>query len=158
MSGSLPRSRRWQSSQYPFGAWQQPHHALIAPACRTNRAGESFEQRLDLVMVGAAIKYAGMHVGLRPAGKPFEEIWHEFRLQVADQPRADLGIDNAGRAAAKVDGSHSHRFIHRHQEISGSKYSALASKGLVKRLTQHDSDVLYGVMLVDIQIAMRFEF
>src|SRR5208282_4724477 len=62
-----------------------------------------------------------------------------------------------GRPPAKVHSSHSHCFVHRHQEIAGPESSAFAAEGLVKSLSEHDSNVFHCVMLIHVEIATRPE-
>ena len=54
-------------------------------------------------MIGAAIQNFCMDVCLGASCEAFEEIVHELRLQVSNQPNSYLGVHNHRRAAAKVD-------------------------------------------------------
>src|SRR5262249_42758088 len=48
--------------------------------------------------------------------------------------------------------------IHRQHEISGSINAAPVFQGLREKLTQHDPDVFYRVVLVDVEVALSVEF
>src|SRR5579863_3298365 len=66
---------------------------------------------------------------------------------------ADFCVNHGRGAPAKIHGGHSHRFVHRHQEISRAQDAAFAAQSFVEELTKHNTHILYGMVLVDIKIA-----
>jgi hypothetical protein len=123
----------------------------------TQSARKRFEHGLDLMMRGAAVKNAEMHIGAGGLREALEEIFGEFGLKITDARAGNLGVDNAERAATQIDGAGGERFIHGHQKISGAQNSALAAEGFLHRLAKGDSDVFDGVVLIDVQIASRVQ-
>ena len=99
-----------------------------------------------------------MHVGMRPARKSFEEIKNQFRLQIAHQPRLHLGVDHRRGASGKIHRRQTQSLIHRHHEISGAQNASLVAQGLGESLPQHDANIFDGVVLIDIEVAGRFQF
>ena len=99
-----------------------------------------------------------MDVGSRAARKSLKEICHQFGLQVAHQPRAHLGIDSEGSASAQIDGCNCKSLVHRHQEVSGAQNAALVAKGAIEGLAQRDAHVLDGMVLVNVEVSIAFEF
>ena len=142
----------------PFGGWQHLAQLLVARAGDAQRPRKGLEDGFDLVMVRAAVHRFDVHVGARAAREALKEIGDQFGLQIAHQPRAHLGVDGEGRAAAQVHGCNGQRFIHRHQKVSGAQDAALVAEGAVEGFAQRDADVLDGVVLVDIEIAVALEF
>jgi hypothetical protein len=50
----------------------------IARTCHPQSPSKRFEQRLDLVMIGAAIEHPGMYIGPRTSGKAFKKVMDQF--------------------------------------------------------------------------------
>src|ERR1700676_5473102 len=92
------------------------------------KLGQSFEERLDLVMAGSSIQNARMNIGARTARKPFKEVVHQFHLQISHTRSADFCIDYRGGASAKVDGRQTESFVHWHNEITGAQNTPAISQ------------------------------
>src|SRR6516225_6031818 len=90
-------------------------------------------------------------------GEALEEILDQFGLELPDGPRSEVRLDDAKRAAAKIDGCGGQCFVHGHQEISCAENAALRSERGVDRFTEGDADVLDGVVLVNLEIAGGLE-
>jgi len=78
-------------------------------------------------------------------------------LQIADQARADLGIDRKCDASTEIDGSDGKRLVHRHKEIAGAENAALVSKSAIEGFAQCNSDVLDRVVLIHVEIAVTLQ-
>jgi hypothetical protein len=109
------------------------------------------------MMAGASVEHPAVDVGARRRGEPFEEIGDQLTLQVADHADAQLEIDHRVRTAAEVDGGHRQRVVHRHDEVPGAVDPLSRAERLQRRLAERNADVLDGVMLIDIEIARRFQ-
>ena len=141
-----------------FGRGQHFAELFVARAGYAQGARKGLEDGLDLVMVRAAVHGLDVNVGAGAAGEAFEEVGDQFGLQVADQARANLGVNGEGGAAAQVDGGDGEGFVHRHEEVSGAQNAALVAECAVECLAERDADVFDGVMLIDIEIAVALEF
>src|SRR3974390_31563 len=108
-------------------------------------------------MVGAAVDGLDVNVSPGAAREAVEEIGNEFGLQVAHEPRADLGIHDNRAAATKVHGDDAQRLVHGHHEISGTQNAAFGAECRGEGLSKRDADVFYRVMLVDIKVARRLQ-
>ena len=58
------------------------------------------------------------------------------------------------RAPAKIDGGGGKGLVHGHQEISGAQNAAFVAERGVDRFAQSDADVLDGVVLVHVEVAL----
>ena len=58
---------------------------------------------------------------------------------------------------AEIESDDGERFIHGHDEVSGAVDALAIAERFREKLAEHDADVLDGVMLIDIQIALRFQ-
>src|SRR5215472_15817192 len=108
-------------------------------------------------MVGPPVERLEMNVGARPASKAFKEVCHQLRLQIAHEPRADPCVHYRGRAAAEIDRCQPQGHIHGHKKIAGAHDAAFIAERVVKRFTQNDANVLYCVVLIDVEIALGLE-
>jgi hypothetical protein len=97
-----------------------------------------------------------MHVRPRRLRKALEKILGKLRLEVADPRGGKSRLNNAKRPPAKIDGGCSKRFVHGHQEISGAQDSFFVSKRGSHCLTERNADILYGVVLIHVEITLRF--
>ncbi len=109
------------------------------------------------MVVRAAVHGFQVHVRARPPGEAVEEVLDQLALQVADQLGFHLGFDLAGDAPTQVHRRDAERFIHRHQEVARAVDAFLVAQGLVERFAERDADVLDGVVLIHIQIALAGE-
>src|SRR3984885_8910081 len=91
-------------------------------------------------------------------GKAFEEIKHQFRLQIAYSRCPDLGIDHGGNASPEIDGRQAESFVHGHEEITGAQDAAAIAQSTVEYFAQGDPNILHGVVLIDIQVARGCQF
>src|SRR5208283_4708727 len=145
------------TSKDSFRAWQHASELTVFGAGHAERPRKSLEQRFDLVMVRAPVNYLGMNVGFCAAREAVEEVSHEFCLEIAHQTRSDLGINHGGPAPAEIDGDHAQSFVHRHHEISRAQDATLTAQRLGEGLAERDADVLDGVVLVHVEIAVRMK-
>ena len=123
----------------------------------TRSARERLEDRLDLVMAGAPVEHLDVNVGPRPLREALEEVLHELRLEIAHPGDLELQIDHRVRPPAKIDGGDSERLVHRHHEVPGAIDAAAGAERLSDRLAERDPDVLDGVVLVHVEIAVRLQ-
>ena len=59
--------------------------------------------------------------------------------------------------ATKINGGGRERFVHGHQEIAGAEDASLVAQRGVDGFAERNADVLDGVMLVHVQIALGCE-
>ena len=57
-------------------------------------------------------------------------------------------------AAAEIDGDDANRFVHRHDEVAGAVDAAARAERGLDGFAERDPDVLDGVVLVDVEIAL----
>jgi len=108
-------------------------------------------------MVRAAVHGLYVYIGARAACEALEEIRHEFRLQIAYKPGAHLGV--TAKAARPL---RSTAAMARVSSIGMRKYpvaqdATLSPRARSKASPSADAYVLYGVMLVHIEIAIALE-
>ena len=109
------------------------------------------------MVVGAAIQNPSVDIGSGSTSEAFEEVRNEFGLQVPNEAHPHFCIDHGRTPAAEVDCGEPESFVHGHKEISRTQNAPFAAEGLIKCLAEHDSDILYSMVLVDIQVAVCFE-
>jgi hypothetical protein len=104
------------------------------------------------VVIRSPIKNLGVNVGPCRAGETFEEIVHQFGLQVSHQPGANFCLDHRCGASAEVHGNHCKRLVHRHHEVSGPHDPAAASQCTIEGFPHGYTNVLNRVVLIDIKV------
>ena len=109
------------------------------------------------MMRRASVQHAEMDIGAGGLREALKEIFGQLGLEIADEFRGDLGVADAVGSATEIDGGCGQRFVHRHQEISGAQDAALVAEGLHDRFTERDASIFDGVMLIDVEIAFRFQ-
>src|ERR1700722_5468365 len=92
------------------------------------------------------------------AGKAFEEITDQFRLQISYSRSTDLGIDHGGNAPPEIDGRQAESFVHGHEEIASTQDAAAIGQSTVEYFAQGNPNILHGVVLVDIKVAGGCQF
>ena len=132
---------------------------LVAPAGDAQSAGEGFEKRFDLVVIGAAVH--DLERG-RWRGRRGRSL-RRNRSTSSDcrsptRRTCTLVSITAGGASAEVDGGDAESFVHRHEEVAGAQDAALVAECLVEGLAERDADIFDGVVLIDIEIAVALQF
>jgi hypothetical protein len=121
-------------------------------------AGPALKDGFELVVVGAAIENFGVEVGSGVLDETAEEIFREFRLQIADETSFHSVFVDQGGASAEIDGYDGESFVHGKHEVSGAIDAFAITEGLREELADDDADIFNRVVLVDIEIAFGGEF
>jgi len=109
------------------------------------------------MMRRAAVKNAQMNIGASSLGEPLKKIFDQLSLKAANQARGEFRFDDTKRAAAEVNRGGGKSLIHGHQKIAGAENAFAIPEGGVDCFTESNTDVFDGVMLIDMEIASRFE-
>ena len=89
--------------------------------------------------------------------KPSKKSCTSSRLQVADQPHLHLQVHLGVRPAAEIDGHDGQRLVHRHHEVAGAVDALAVAERLQHGFAEHDADVLDGVVLIDVEVAVGLQ-
>ena len=107
-----------------------------------------------MVVVGAVQcldvqRHAGVHrEGLEP-------LLHQLGVEGADLVAAELGLEHQERPPRNVDRDAGQRLVHRHVHAGIARDALHVAERLLHRLPERDADVFGGVVMVDVQIALR---
>src|SRR5688572_28791180 len=106
-------------------------------------------------MMMARTPIQDLHMDIAPNAlrETFEEIVNELALQIADALDVYRQVDDCVRPSTEIDGSHRKRFVHRHDEVPRPIDPAARAERFRNRLAQGDAEILYGVVLIDVEIA-----
>ena len=99
----------------------------------------------------------GADVDRRPggSGEGLEGVLDQLERQLADALSAERQVDHRVRAAAEVDDRTGQRFIHRHPGIAEPGDTGPIAERRSEGAAQDERDVLDGVVLVDVEVAVR---
>lgn len=98
-----------------------------------------------------------MDVGASGLREPLEKIFGQFCLKIADALGADLATDGTVWSTAEIDRRSGESFVHWHQKIAGAEDAAFVADGFRDGLAQRDAGVFDRVMLIDVEVALRFD-
>jgi copper chaperone CopZ len=98
-----------------------------------------------------------VNVSLCTASEAIKKISDELGLEISDDGYVNLIIDDVGNAAGEIHRSDGKRLVHCHYEIACAQNTFLISEGQGKGIPQRDSNILNGVMLVDVEVADTIE-
>ena len=94
---------------------------------------------------------AGVH------GERLEPLLHQLGVEGADLVAAELGLEHQERPARHVDGDARQRLVHRHMHVGIAGDALHVAERLLHRLAERDADVLGGVVVVDVQVALGLD-
>ena len=136
--------------------WSREHagQSLVLRARDPKRPGERLEHRFNLVVARSPVHHVHVDVGACANREPLEEVVDELGLQVADHPRRHLEVHDRVRPAAEVDGRDGKRLVHRHDEVAGPVDAFSVAERLGHRLAERNAEVLDGMVLVDVEVAV----
>jgi hypothetical protein len=99
-----------------------------------------------------------VNIGARAARKAFEEIAHQFGLQISHPGRPNLGIDDRNRASPEIYGRQAESFIHGHDKVASPQNPTAISQGPVKNLAQRNPNVFHGMVLIHVEVTSCRDF
>src|SRR5689334_5895932 len=109
-------------------------------------------------MAGSSVQHLEMNVRTSATSKAFEEIVNEFGLEIANQACPHLSVDYCSGTAAEIHCRHSQGFVHRHDKVAGAHDAPFICQRLFKSLSQRDTNIFHGVVLIDIEVATGLKF
>ncbi len=86
-----------------------------------------------------------------------EEVFQQFRLQIADEADFDQVLIDQRGAAAEIDRDYGERFIHGEYEITGAVNAFAVAQRLGKQLADYYARIFDCVVLIDVEIALRID-
>ena len=130
--------------------------ASIATAARSARANPLKHELGDVMIVGAV---EGLEVQRQPAVhcerlKPFP---HQLGVEGANLVAHECHIEHQERAPRNVDRHPRERLVHGHVHIGVAGDAFHVAERLLDRLPERDTDVLGGMVVVDVQVALGLD-
>ena len=148
MLGSSPAYKRALGRGHPRGL------PRIDRKRRAKRARNPLEAGFGDVMAVQAVQRLDMQRQAAVHRERLEELAHQFRVERADLRRGELRAEHQERPARNVERDAGQRLVHRQQAIGVAGQAALVAERLLERLPERDADILDGVVVVDMQIAL----
>ncbi len=112
---------------------------------------QGLEDTLYLVVLVCALRLdVQVHTGsIRQA---LEEMQEHLRGHLANLLPVELGIPYQPRTASEIQADHTQAIVHR-QGIAITLYSPFVAQGQGKALAKSQGGILYGMMLVHVEVA-----
>jgi propanediol utilization protein len=94
---------------------------------------------------------AGIH------GEGLKPFLHQLGVELAHLVAHELGLEHQERPPGNVDGDAGQRLVHRHVDAGIARDALHVAERLLHCLAERDADVLGGVMVVDMQVALGLD-
>ena len=107
-------------------------------------------------MVRVVALHAHLERGEQGVADGTEEVRHELGRHLADELAVKLAVEGEVGAAAQVERDLGLGLIHRQHEAVAA-HAALVTERLLERLAEGDADILDGVVLVDLEVAVALD-
>jgi len=96
----------------------------------------------------------GVDVRPRRGREALPENLDELGVEGADRRHREGNVEYRRRPTAEVDGDRGEGFIHRQREVAVTADAATVAEGLANGLTEGPTNVLDGVVAVDVEIPL----
>ena len=125
----------------------------IAPHSFSQGAGEGFEEAFGLVVLVGA-RGVQMEVHLGSDGEGVEEMVEHFGGHVAYAFALERGVPNEPGAPAQVEGALAEAVVHR-EHVAVALHAEFVAYGATQTFAQGEGGVFNGVVLVNVEVAVR---
>jgi hypothetical protein len=134
------------------------HNAWIRTRGHRDRARERFERCFDHVVGVFSITNLEVQVAERGAREATEELTSQLGIEAADPASLQhVGVIDQRRPTPEIHRGRRQRLVHRDGRLPESSDSAPVPQRFSNRLSQTDTDILDGVMGVDLHVASRLD-
>ena len=108
-------------------------------------------------MVVAAIERGDVqrHGGVH--GEGLEPFLHQLGVESSHFVAHEFDVEHQERPAGNVDGDPGQRLVHRHVHVGVTGDTLHVAERLPHRLAERDTDILGGVVVVDVQVALGLD-
>ncbi|CDN44800.1 hypothetical protein BN871_FO_00040 [Paenibacillus sp. P22] len=132
-------------------------HARVDGGRLVQGASKRFEHRFDHMMRVFAVMNDDVESEAALKRQLPQEFMHELRREAAHLLGRILRPILEMRPVAEIDDDLGKSFVHRDEHACVTLDSPLVAKRLPQRLSEADADILHRVMVVDIDVAARFD-
>src|SRR5262245_40224426 len=144
---------RWGGSKHPLGRGYAGT-ARVWFDSLAQGSGDGLEDALDdMVHVSAVVQHHMQGHG-RAGGDGAPELLGQFRGEGAEVLAGYVGLPDTQGPTAEVDRCRDQRLVHGHGGGAVTADPVLVGQGLLESLAEADTNVLHGVMGVDVQVAL----
>src|SRR3989442_2940624 len=136
---------------------QDPGDARVVARGLRERAADRLEHGLGDVVQVVAVVHGDVQRDLRVEREGAEELLQQVAVEVRDAPARHRHAEDEERPPGDVHRRRDERLVHRNAGGAEAHDALLVAERLLERLAEHDADVLDGVVLVDLDVALRLE-
>ena len=97
-----------------------------------------------------------MDAGFGVADKAQHEFLYQFGIEGTNLLRGDVHLIAQSVPPAEIHGAHHQGFVHGQKEIAVAHDALFIAQRFRKRLTESDADVLHGMVIVHLNVALTF--
>ena len=104
-----------------------------------------------------AAQVVNMQRDQRMIDQTLEKLTDEINVESTDHGPPEIDDEGQSRSAGEIDNDPRQRLVERHIGMAVAAQPLLVAECLVQRLTEGNADIFYGVMRIDMQIALGFD-
>src|SRR6478672_3249393 len=124
---------------------------------RTQSPRQSLETGFGNMMVVGAIERGDMQRHAAVHGECLEPFLHQLGVEGADLVAPELGLEHQERPAGNIERDAGQRLVHGHVNVGITGDALHVAQRLLHRLAERDADVLGGVVVIDVEIALGLD-
>ena len=124
-------------------------HARVVFCCHAQGAAEGFKYGFGLVVgvtTSEVVDVQGHHAVVDDA---VEEFFKQVNVKTSDEGAGEVDVVDEFGAAGEVDDNAAQGFVKRNVGMAVAADTGFVAQGLFQGLTEYDTDVFYGVVVVD---------
>src|SRR5471032_1654036 len=141
-----------------LGRWNLPCRALVQLDSHAQRAAECLEDGFHLMVCVDAAQIIDMQRHPSMIHEAAEEFDGEIDVERTNACTRERNVKLQSRPARKIDHHARQRFVERHVGMAVAANALAIANGLCHRLSQRDARVFHRVVVIDMKVAMRFDF
>src|SRR5258705_101584 len=148
---ALPRSQR------PLRRGEDSGDPWIEPGRLGERPTDRLEHGLGDVVEIVAVVHGHVQRHLGVERERAEEFLEQIEVEVGHARPRDRNAEDQKGSPRQIDRGRDERLVHRNGRSPVAHDPLLLTEGLPEGLTEDDAHVLHGVMLVDLDVALRVD-
>src|SRR5262245_65571518 len=104
-----------------------------------------------------AANHVDVEIHAELIGEPTVKLTGQTGIEIADTTRPDFYVVRKIGSAAEVDHDLGQSLVQRAAGLTEATDPMLVSERFFEGLTQHETHIFYGVMIIDVKIAFRVD-
>ena len=145
------------TSHFPLGTWKQVGGARLNLSRGVKRSSETFEDRLSHMVRFFAVNQLNVQIRAKSITECPAKFFHQDDVEIAHKHRGRFSLVDQVRPSTHVDYDARQRLVHRQKEKPVTLNPNFVAQGFFERLAQDQADILHGVVIINIRVALGLD-